>query len=136
MGIDHDDRVGERIDRRLGRLLRPQQPHRARLAILANRAGHRVERLTELSQLVPRRRGHDLIEVSLGDRPGRLGHGHDRFQDRSGSRVRAETMARMTATTSAAIISRVAAGRLPQRLLVHLLHVSLVDEQDLIFQTA
>src|SRR5262249_15181369 len=52
VGVDHQHRVGERIDRRLAGALCPQQPGRVGTAVIAQLGGHAVERLGELAQLV------------------------------------------------------------------------------------
>ncbi len=59
--IDHDHRVGERVDRRLRRPLGPQQPRRAGGLVLADAAGHRVEGVGQFAQLVVGDDRDDLI---------------------------------------------------------------------------
>ena len=133
LGIDHDHGVWKRVDRRLGRLLRSQQADCSRLAVLANCPGHRVERLAELSELVLRGRGHNLVEVALRDRSRPFRHGNDRLQDQpcqdprrddgqdDGNQQRRDHQAGR-------------AGCVPKRFLVHLFHVPLVQKKHLVFQ--
>ena len=79
--IDHQDRLGKGVDRRLARPLGADQLGLVRLTIFAELAGHRIEGRSKLPQLVVGSDRHDLVEIAGPDGHGRFRRRADRIDD-------------------------------------------------------
>ena len=79
--IDHQHRLGKRVDRRLARLLGADQLGLVRLAELAKLTGHGIEGRGQLPQFIVGGDRHNLVEVAGPDGHGRFRRRADRVDD-------------------------------------------------------
>ncbi len=129
--VNHEHRIGQGIDCRLGRLLSERQFRIGRFTQLAKLAGHRVEASRQIAEFIVRADGHQLIEVAGADRPRRFGHGADRkanCADRAGHQQHRQPDA--GGQTDAVAEQRRIGGA--ARLSINVLHPILVELDDLI----
>ncbi len=128
-GIEDEDRVGKRVDRRLARLLGAQQAIELGAAIIAEPAGHRVERLRQFAELAAGELRHDLIEIARSNAARRPRHGPDRPHDVA-HRAPGEQAGEQHRQRDAARQPRDRAGRRRLGIGAGLFHVGLVELQD------
>ena len=127
--IDHQHRIGKRVDGRLAGLLRADQLGVMRLAEFAELAGHVVEGTGQLPQFIAGDDGHELVEVARPDGRRRFGHrpdGHENGADRAGQ----EEDGQGDAEGQAAAVPHQRGGGEAACGLVGGLHVVLVDLPD------